>query len=237
MPDILFVIIPLFILVFGVLAYYAHLAAKQRREALAALAARRGWRFSPHHDSSWDDRYSQFAWFTTGHSRYAYNLLDANLEAGGKSLPATLGDYTYKVTSGSGKNRRTTTYRFSFLLLRLPYPGLPQLSVRPEGVFDRLTSLIGFDDINFESEEFSRKFHVKSDDKRFAYDLLHPQMMEFLLDSPPPTFEIEHGVFCMKSGNRCWEPTELEPQVAWCESWLDHWPPHLVADLESRMPR
>ncbi|WP_425398265.1 hypothetical protein [Aeoliella sp.] len=234
MPELLFIVVPIIIVVFCLLAYYSHLQAKKRREALAAWAQQRGWRFAPGHDSRWDRRYSQFSCFTQGHSRYAYNLLDGALQLGGESRPCTVGDYTYKVTSGSGKNRRTTTYSFSFLLVELPYVGLPQLAVRPEGFFDGLASLVGFDDIDFESEEFSRKFHVKSSDKRFAYDLLHPRMMEFMLASAPPTFEIERGVFCLQGANSCWELSEIEQEVNWCKHWFGLWPPHLLADLQSR---
>lgn len=237
MPELLFILIPVLLVVFGLLAYHAHLQAKARREALADFARRRGWQFNPNRDSSWDTRYAQFGCFTTGHSRYAYNLLHGTLDMSGNPRPCTLGDYTYKITSGSGKNRRTTTYRFSFLLIELPFVGLPELAVRPEGFFDRLTTLVGFDDIDFESEEFSRKFHVESSDKRFAYDLLHPRMMELLLDSPPATFEIERDMLCTKSSGGCWELEELSQQIDWCEQLLHLWPPHLAADLEARLRR
>lgn len=237
MPDLLFIIVPVVIVVFALLAYYSYLQAKKRREALASWAQQRGWRFDPRTDSRWDSTYRQFSCFTHGHSRSAYNLLHGSLQIEGQAWPCTVGDYTYKVTSGSGKSRHTTTYRFSFLLMELPFPGLPQLAVRPEGIFDSLVSLVGFDDIDFESEEFSRKFHVQSSDKRFAYDLMHPRMMEFMLASPPEPFEIEHGVFCLKGDNRCWEVAEIDYQVNWCERWLSQWPRHLLADLRSRSAR
>ncbi len=236
MPDALIFIIPIVIVVIGLLAWHAHVQTKQRREALAEVARQLGWRFDPSRDSSWDRRYPQFGWFKTGHSRCAYNILTGTLTMNGNKLPGVIGDYTYKVTSGSGKNQSTTTYNFSFLLVELPFVGLPQIAVRREGIFDSFTALLGFDDIDFESEEFSRKFHVKSSDKRFAYDLMHPRMMEFLLDEPPPTFEIERGVLCTRGAGR-WEPAEFARQVAWCEQLLSHWPRHLLADLESRTGR
>lgn len=236
MPDALIFIIPIVIVVIALVAWYAHEQAKKRREGLAAVAQQLGWRFDPSYDSGWDHHYGQFGWFTTGHSRYAYNILTGNIPMNGRQLPAAMGDYTYKVTSGSGKDRRTTTYRFSFLLVDLPYMGLPELSVRKEGLFDGFTAMLGFNDIDFESEEFSRKFHVKSPDKRFAYDLIHPQMIEFLLAETPPTFEIARSVWCGR-GSGCWEPAEFARQVAWCERFLSQWPRHLMADLESRVAK
>ena len=64
---------------------------------------------------------------------------------------------------------------------------LPDLFIRPEGFFDKIAGALGFDDINFESKEFSSRFLVKSGNKKFAYDVIHPQTMEFMMaiDNPP----------------------------------------------------
>ena len=62
-----------------------------------------------------------------------------------------------------------------------PFRNVPDLLIRPEGFFDKVAGAFGFDDIDFESEEFSRAFFVKSSDKRFAYDVLHPRMLELLM--------------------------------------------------------
>ncbi len=37
-------------------------------------------------------------------------------------------------------------------------------------------------DIDFESAKFSKRYFVRADDKQFAYEVITPQMMEFLLD-------------------------------------------------------
>ena len=237
MPELVFLLVPVFIVVFGVLAYYSHLQAKKRREALLGWSLQRQWRFAPSSDYHWDRRYPQFSCFNQGHSRQAYNRLYGTINVGGQAQSCVAGDYLYKRTSGSGKNRRTKTYRFSFLLVELPFVGVPQLAVRPEGFFDGMAAVFGFDDIDFESEEFSRKFHVQSVDKRFTYDLIHPRMMQYMLGTPPATFEIQHGVFCLLKQHACWEVDELDRQVNWCEQWFDLWPPHLIADLNTQHAR
>ncbi|MDY7011318.1 MAG: hypothetical protein SVV80_11300, partial [Planctomycetota bacterium] len=61
---------------------------------------------------------------------------------------------------------------------------LKPLYIRREHFFDKLTEFFGFDDIDFESAEFSRKFFVKSPNKRWAYDVIHQRMMEYLLAAP-----------------------------------------------------
>ena len=131
-------------------------AAKKRREALAAMAAELGWQFDPAHDRRHDDEYAHFEIFRRGHSRSAYNTLWGPFEIDGRSYPAKMGDFLYKVTSSNGKTTTTHTYRFSYLILHLPFAGVPNLFIRREGVFDKLAGLIGFDDIDFESAEFSK---------------------------------------------------------------------------------
>lgn len=229
-PILIFV---LFAAVIGGLAYLAYLQRKRRREAMAALAQRLGWQFDSGYDSSHDDEYAHFEIFRRGHSRYAYNTLRGAVTIDAESYPAKMGDFTYKVTSGSGKSRSTRTYRFSYAIVHLPFRNVPDLLIRPEGWFDKLAGAFGFDDIDFESAEFSKQFCVKSSDKRFAYDVVHPRMMEFLLQTSPPTIDIEYGRCCLAGGHRQWSPDEFCAQLKWLHAFLDHWPDHVNADLRS----
>ena len=216
----------------GVFGYLGWLAAKKRREALAALAARLGWGFDPARDRHHDDEYAHFEIFRRGHSRAAFNTLTGHLEMDGRRWAAKMGDFVYKVTSHSGKSSQTRTYRFSYLILHLPYGRVPDLLIRREGVFDKLAGAFGFDDIDFESAEFSRRFHVKSADKRFAYDVVHPRMMEFLLAGDAPAVDIERGRCCLSDGRRRWEPADFEARLQWITRFLDLWPDHVTHALE-----
>lgn len=47
--------------------------------------------------------------------------------------------------------------------------------------------------IAFESEDFNRRYRVNADDDRFAYDVIHPQQMEWLLAIDAPAFSIDSG--------------------------------------------
>ena len=58
---------------------------------------------------------------------------------------------------------------------------MPPLRVDPEDFLDRFVGRITGNDIDLESEEFNRAFTVSCPDRKFASDVLHPQMMEFLL--------------------------------------------------------
>ena len=214
-----------------VIGYFAWLAEKKRREAMAALARRLGWRFDPSRDRDHDEQYAHFEMFRRGHSRAAHNTLTGEVEIDGRHWPAKMGDFTYKVTSHTGKTTTTHTYRFSYLILHLPFARVPDVFIRREGLFDKLADAFGFDDIDFESAEFSRRFHVKSSDKRFAYDVIHPQMMEFLMAHDNRVIDIENGRCCMSDGRHRWEPQEFEERLLWIQQFFDLWPEHLTAQL------
>lgn len=218
-------------------AVYAWKQEQARREAMMAFAHARGWSFDPSKDASHDDRYAQFAVFRRGHSRRAFNTMRGSVTIDGRACPVVAGDFLYKITRSNGKSTSTTTYRFSYVIMHLPFPSVPSLLIRPEGIMDKLAGAIGFDDIDFESEEFSRKFHVASSDKRFAYDVITPAMMEFLLATRGPTLDIEHGCFCLTDGLRRWEPAQFEGWLNWGSRFIDLWPDHVTDSLEARVHR
>jgi hypothetical protein len=219
-------------LLLGVLAWFGRLQIRKRREALAALAAQLGWRFDPSRDTSHDEEYAHFEIFRQGHSRTAYNTLTGTLEVAGRDWPAKAGDFLYKTTSSSGKSTTTHRHRFSYLIVHLPFARVPDLLIRREGLFDKLAGVFGFDDIDFESEEFSRRFCVKGPDKRFAYAVIHPRMMEFLLAEQPPALDIEHGRCCIADGRQTWDADGFRARLDQARGFFGLWPEHLVADLE-----
>jgi hypothetical protein len=59
--------------------------------------------------------------------------------------------------------------------------------------FSTIGQFIGFEDIDFESAEFSREFCVRSKDKRFAHDVCNTRMIEYLLANRDLHVEIERN--------------------------------------------
>ncbi len=231
-PEVAIFLGVLFLAIFAVGAYFAHQAQLRRQRELAALAARLGYQFDPAKDSTHDERYGHFGAFKQGHTRYAYNTLVGRLEVDGDHWPVQMGDYHYCVTHSNGKQTTTTTYRFSYALVETPHLGAPPLFVRREGLFDKLGGFLGFDDIDFESAEFSDRFHVKSSDKRFAYDVLHPRMMEFLLDGDPPKIDFQRAQCCLIRGTKTWTPDQFAATLDWAGQFFALWPKHLASVLE-----
>ena len=143
-----------------------------------------------------------------------------------------MGDFVYKITRNTGKSRSTRTYRFSYLIVHLPFGDVPDLLIRREGLWDKLTDAFGFDDIDFESVEFSRRFHVASSDKKFAYAVIHPGMMEFMLSSDATAVDIEHGRCCLSDGRKRWDPARFEQTINWVRQFFELWPAHVMDRLE-----
>jgi hypothetical protein len=225
-------IVVIFVIVAAVLAYVGYQQRKRRREEMGQLAAALGWQFVAENDYSHDEEYAHFEIFRHGHSRYAYNTLFGAVDVGGRACRAKMGDFHYQVTTHNNKGSSTRTYRFSYLIIDLPYLNLPTLFIRREGMFDALSRAFGFDDIDFESVEFSKRFYVKSSDKRFAYDVIHPAMMEYLLSSEPPTIDMEEGRCCLADGRRTWTADQFRTALECAKRFFELWPKHLTSTLE-----
>lgn len=231
MAPIFFVIIAAVVAIVLVGGLFSHRAHKERQEALALLATELDWSIQLQKNYEHEQQYDQFNVFTTGQSRYAYNSLTGSLDFEGDEWPSVMGDYHYQTTSGTGKNRRTVTHQFSYLVVQTPYAVAPDLRIRREQLFDRLASFMGFDDIDFESSEFSDHFHVKSENKRFAYDVIHPRMMEFLLADTPPMIHFKDGHCCIHTEGKCWSSDEFRSHATWMQEFFSHWPSHLTSSL------
>jgi Protein of unknown function (DUF3137) len=153
---------------------YSYLAAKKRREEMLAFAGSRGWTFAAEVPLL-VDRFTGPP-FGLGFGQRAYNVLFGKHD--GRDLVSF--DYEYKTQTTNGKQTTTTVHRFSVLGLSMGVV-LPPLSVDPENFLDRFVGRLSGNDIDMESEEFNRAFTVGCPDRKFASDVLHPQMMEFLL--------------------------------------------------------
>ncbi len=172
-------------------AVLAYLADKKRREMLQNLAAARGWTYTQR-DDAWAHHF-EGAPFGRGHNRQARNILRGVHD--GREFVGF--DFVYHTTETSTDADGHTTSRevshwYSVLALRTA-DGLPRLEVSPEGFFGRAIGKLTNRDIELESEEFNRAFTVVSSDRRFAYDILHPRLMEQLLLTRDVGWKIDQG--------------------------------------------
>lgn len=182
-----------FLLLVGVFAYLGYLQAKKRREALQMLGAQLGFRFYPRKDYDFARRFGFLEHMDDGHRRYAFNRLSG--EIAGQSVH--IFDYHYETYSRDSKGRRTTHHHyFSIFTLRLPR-AFPELNIEREGFLSKIGQAMGFDDIDFESLEFSKRYKVKSDDKKFAYDFCNAQMIDCLLQQRDLIIEVDGNTLAL----------------------------------------
>jgi hypothetical protein len=185
----------------------SYLAAKRRRETMQAFAVARGWRYEPDQPLL-VDRFSGPP-FGLGFGRQAYNVLYGTHD--GRDLVSF--DYTYKTRSSDGKTTTTHTHTFSVLALRMGV-AMPPLSVDPESFLDRFVGRITGNDIDLESEDFNRAFTVSCPDRKFASDVLHPQMMEYLLQHPRLGWRFEQdSMLVIATGQRTPEQIDATIEV------------------------
>jgi hypothetical protein len=91
---------------------------------------------------------------------------------------------TETYTDSEGRSRtRTVTENHSEIISAVKMPfSFPLLSVGGGW---------GGKKVKFESEEFNERFPVRTDNPKFASDVIHPRTMEFLMTVQPPDFRIK----------------------------------------------
>jgi hypothetical protein len=161
-------------------------AGKKRRDAMTLLAGRLGLAFRHERDYGLADRYAFLDKLRQGSNRYAYNIMSGSYH----EHEVAAFDYHYETYSRDSKGRRQTSHHhFSFFVLQL-LESFPELTIAKEGFLSKIAQAAGYDDIDFESHEFSRRFVVRSKDRKFAYDFCNARMMEYLLEHPDISLEV-----------------------------------------------
>lgn len=145
-----------------------------------------------------------------GTNRYAVNSLSGEYSG----YQFNVFDYHYETQSATGN--KTTLYDISVILIHVKMgdapADFPNLIVSPEGARPAWPPLTGAEDINFDSLEFSRQFSVRSKNKKFAYDVCHGQLMEYLLANPGLTLEYNLYTIALIF-NRRLKPEEIQPNL------------------------
>lgn len=202
----------------------------QRRKELSAWASSRGLSFCQENIDSFENQFAGFSCLEQGRNRYAYNVSQGNWS--GREVICF--DYHYETQSTDSKGHTTTTnYYFSGVIVCSVFP-LEYLFIRPEGFFDKIKSFFGAEDINFESAEFSRKFFVKANDRKWAYDVIHPRAMEFLMDRPQHTIEFNGRHVLVTRDSKTFSLQEFEAAIEMGKGLLDMLPEYVTQQQTER---
>jgi hypothetical protein len=135
----------------------------------------------------------------------------------------TEADFSYHEESTDWEGHTSRSYhRFSVVLADLEL-GAPAISIQREGLFSRLADHLGFHDIEFESEEFNRRFQITSSDRQFAFKVIDAPMMQWLLGlDSGGTYELAgHRLLVASQPLR---PQELPPLLDRAVAFSEHVP-------------
>jgi hypothetical protein len=143
---------------------------QRRRAAALAFTQAHGWTFTeevPALVARW-----RSAPFGQGRRQRATNVITGAFH--GRQIVS----FDYQYTTGSGKNQ--TTWAYHVVALSLPVP-LPWLQLSPDGAGAAVDKLFGGQDVEFESEAFNKAWRVEAPPGQYAYDFIHPRMMDRLM--------------------------------------------------------
>ena len=211
----------LIVCVVMVVLIFAIIESQRRKKELRAWAESKGLSFNESSNYQIDSQLP-FKCLQQGHSRVGYNFISGEY----KNYGLYVFDYRYK--TGSGKHQQT--HRLTVVAVDSFLP-LKPLFIRREHFFDKMSEFVGFDDIDFEWKEFSDAFFVKASDKKWAYDVIHQEMMGYLMLAPK--YEIQFaGPMAAVWNSRVLAVDEIEITIDVVHGILNRFPDYLVKELK-----
>jgi len=192
---------------------------KRRLAMIAGWAAARGYSFLQENRALVP--YLQGEPFVGGRSAKVTEFIDG-VTPGGRTFCSF--QYSYVVSNGES----STTVLRAIVMVRLPAV-LPALSLTREGFGDRVQKFFGGQDIELESDDFNRLFRIKSPVEAFAYGVLHPRMMEWLMGPAYAMvpFRIDgQDVICWREGKP--DYATLDGQLAAMTDFVNQIPPSVI---------
>ena len=154
---------------------------KQRTLVLAEAAEELELSFHATGDESLLQRLSCLSFMSTGRKHQVTNLMVADTAHARVSL------FDFRYTVGSGKH--TKVFCQSVLAMEAETLECPAFSLRPEGGWDRVVSMVGAQDIDFEQHaDFSAAFVLKGDVEDEVRAYLDRELLDF--------FTARAGIYC-----------------------------------------
>jgi hypothetical protein len=184
----------IFIIIIILFFAYTIKQEKKRTEALKNLAESIGFTFNPKPMAE-DYSIATFQLFDIGHSKRFSNGMTQ--EKNGVKISM----FEYYYTTGSGKN--STTYRQTVTLFSSSKLRLPQFTLKPEGLFQKIGELFGAKDIDFEdSPVFSKKYQLKSAFEEETRTTFHKEIRDFLSEKASYSIEGNGSDLLIHTGRR-----------------------------------
>ena len=186
----------------GVIIWVEYHFEKKRTEAMKAVAAEIGLHFSMTKDESLLAKLQSFSLFNKGHGRKMKNVMKAETEI----AQLTIFDYRYK----TGYGKHSHTHHHTVVALESGSLRIPEFTLRPEGLFDKIGSTLGFQDIDFKGHpEFSRMFVLKGKNEAAIRGYFDAEMLSMFTQRKGATIDSGPGVFIYLRGGRK-NPEEIQ---------------------------
>jgi len=165
------IVVIFFIAVAGVI-FYIRKMEKQRTEALAVVAKQLGGKFLETPDENFQKSFDQFQLFSKGSSKKIKNIISFN------NLNNTCDIFGYTFTTGTGKNRSTSTQTVaSFSGRELDFP---DFDLCPQNILHNIGKVFGYQDIDFESSpEFSDKYLLRGKNEKTIRSLFNQRLLKY----------------------------------------------------------
>ncbi len=191
------------------------LAERKRRRLLAAWATKHGLSaYDPGPEMNW---LSDFAAWGPGYGHRAFDGYQGTVNG----IPVRMFQHQSRTRSKDSEN----IHNFTVVCFDAPFAA-PRLRITREHWGHKLVDAFGGEDIDFESDEFSRRFWVKCKNRRFAYDIIHPRMMEWLLTAPKTHWEWQGTRLVLHVGGSI-RPKRAEPLLMAGQGFLARVPAHV----------
>jgi hypothetical protein len=172
------------------------------------MADRLGLRLDPKQNYVLADDYAFLPHLAQGGNRYAFNVLSGHY----RQAEVLAFDYHYESAGKGADHEFSSTHCYLTMVALLLSGYFPKLHIAPEGFLSRIVGLLDGEDIRFESAEFTRAFRVRCRDKRFAYDVCNPRVIDYLLENRDMNLQIQNCALALVSDAQ-WPAKQVEANL------------------------
>ncbi len=158
-------------------ARYAKRLERERTMGLKSSATMLGWQFAAESPLDYFPNLNAFPLFSEGHTKQIKNLMYGERNG----VKAALFDYVYVV--GHGKHRHTHYQSVAYFEPR--DLSVPFFSLRPENVWHKLTTVLGYQDIDFSNRPtFSSAYLLRGPEEQAIRNAFDDELLGFYETNP-----------------------------------------------------
>jgi hypothetical protein len=161
----------------AIAVYFFWYYDSQRRKAFQRLAESMNFTYTKNGDGSELNSLGGFHLFSQGYARRVSNVLSGKFN----DIPVKVMDYKY--TTGGGKSSHT--WQQTVIAFESDKLQLPGFVLRPENLFDKIGSVLGKKDINFETAPvFSKRCQLRGEDEIAIRNLFSEWVCQYYEQHP-----------------------------------------------------